>query len=595
MISLVRLLVLTSFYLVATSYKIYQQRIPNGDAVPHPCKPNNIWEGVGHFIDQGTGYRNPFGLDFEKEGHVWTEALCRKDSDGDGMTNGQELGDPNCFWKENAFPSRMTNITHPGVCDPWDSPTCESKNVTSPKYKTQMDWLMDVCKSGDFVCKGLNETDVKSLNLTIKNDTRVPAKETTYICQIFDLEQMVAKDDYHTIAVEPVLDNKYVIHHIVLFGCTDDELPTSEPYECGMAASRKCTRVVSIWTVGLTGECFHSSTGISIGNKGHKRIAVQLHWNNPDVRSDWQDSSGMRIYFTANKRQYEAGFMITGHERFILPPLQPAVSIKSTCPSSCTKKLWNKPIWVTVAWNHMHYAGAQMSVKVIRNDTTSFYLSDDAAYSYDSPEIYSYKDNPVQLLPGDELVTTCTFNTARRTKSTFWGEATLDEMCYGFLIFYPKENASQLACFTAGPDVNHCDNATFHGCSNLLNYSSSDYLNSTQMYRDLVTSCKRYGPCLQECLDTILRHKKENPCLNGDIFDYIKFQLWPSTSVGQVLLSLFASCDVEVYRVTINANKATTSIPTQTRDNNGNNSGSFVINSFFSLFIALMSVLLSSN
>ena len=41
-------------------------------------------------------------------------ALCKEDSDGDGMTNGQELGDPNCVWTEGTIPSRTDNITHPG-------------------------------------------------------------------------------------------------------------------------------------------------------------------------------------------------------------------------------------------------------------------------------------------------------------------------------------------------------------------------------------------------------------------------------------------------------------------------------------------------
>lgn len=36
------------------------------------------------------------------------------DSDGDGRTNGQELGDPNCLWKEGTIPDFVTGITHPG-------------------------------------------------------------------------------------------------------------------------------------------------------------------------------------------------------------------------------------------------------------------------------------------------------------------------------------------------------------------------------------------------------------------------------------------------------------------------------------------------
>ena len=41
-------------------------------------------------------YPPPTPQDFKAAGFKWTAELCKKDSDGDGFTNGQELGDPNC-------------------------------------------------------------------------------------------------------------------------------------------------------------------------------------------------------------------------------------------------------------------------------------------------------------------------------------------------------------------------------------------------------------------------------------------------------------------------------------------------------------------
>ena len=70
----------------------YQKKLPNGDRIPHPCKQNTIWTGVGHLNQMGGGKRNPFGTDFANAGHKWTKQLCEKDSDGDGKKNGEELG-----------------------------------------------------------------------------------------------------------------------------------------------------------------------------------------------------------------------------------------------------------------------------------------------------------------------------------------------------------------------------------------------------------------------------------------------------------------------------------------------------------------------
>merc|ERR1719189_3341829 len=41
------------------------------------------------------------------------------DSDGDGITNGQELGDPDCVWTPESTPSITDGVTHPGQnCQP---------------------------------------------------------------------------------------------------------------------------------------------------------------------------------------------------------------------------------------------------------------------------------------------------------------------------------------------------------------------------------------------------------------------------------------------------------------------------------------------
>ena len=48
----------------------------------------------------------------------WTAEFCRADTDEDGKTNGEELGDPNCVWMQGETPARTTDITHPGIYIP---------------------------------------------------------------------------------------------------------------------------------------------------------------------------------------------------------------------------------------------------------------------------------------------------------------------------------------------------------------------------------------------------------------------------------------------------------------------------------------------
>ena len=64
------LLFLSALISLCVSYESYQNKIPNGRSVPHPCKPNYIWYGVGHQKVLGSGSRNPFGEAFAMANHV---------------------------------------------------------------------------------------------------------------------------------------------------------------------------------------------------------------------------------------------------------------------------------------------------------------------------------------------------------------------------------------------------------------------------------------------------------------------------------------------------------------------------------------------
>ena len=95
------------FSVNVTAFKEYQTRIPNGNKYP----------GVGHISSNGGGLTNDFGKDFKQQNKQWTKELCLKDSDGDGLTNGMELGDPDCVWTEGTTPTFDKGIRHPGVAE----------------------------------------------------------------------------------------------------------------------------------------------------------------------------------------------------------------------------------------------------------------------------------------------------------------------------------------------------------------------------------------------------------------------------------------------------------------------------------------------
>jgi hypothetical protein len=85
-------------------------RVPNGNNVPNHLRLGHVTETLGN------NALNRFGIDFRSAGFQWTRALCLKDSDGDGFTNGYELGDETCTWTpQNPTPLRTINLSHPGL------------------------------------------------------------------------------------------------------------------------------------------------------------------------------------------------------------------------------------------------------------------------------------------------------------------------------------------------------------------------------------------------------------------------------------------------------------------------------------------------
>lgn len=111
---------------VVLGFSTYKAKIPNGNNVINPCD-GSPWPGVGHRNHSGGGARNQFGLDFADEFYTWTNDLCQKDSDGDGITNGFELGDANCDWTASDPNANLDAVRgHPGVCEPLDSDRCRN-------------------------------------------------------------------------------------------------------------------------------------------------------------------------------------------------------------------------------------------------------------------------------------------------------------------------------------------------------------------------------------------------------------------------------------------------------------------------------------
>lgn len=91
----------------ALGYVQFREQIPNALNIEETL-------GAGHVSRGGGGEVNAFGSAFRDADFLWTLDLCAADSDGDGESNGLELGDPCCVWLPGATPARNWGVSHPG-------------------------------------------------------------------------------------------------------------------------------------------------------------------------------------------------------------------------------------------------------------------------------------------------------------------------------------------------------------------------------------------------------------------------------------------------------------------------------------------------
>ncbi|CAG2219261.1 unnamed protein product [Mytilus edulis] len=452
----------------------------------------------------------------------WTSDFCNTDSHKDGLSNGEELGDPDCIWTPGKQTSKRTeNISHPGICEPLKSATCQQQNK----------WLK--CNGNKDKCESLNEKGILRTSLRIPA-TSIPSKQTSYYCMLFSLP---SNDTFHLVGTKPIIDNKDITHHILLFGCNEQEgqiIPSEEPYECGMLAHRQCVNIIGTWTVGSDGDCFHNSTGFKIGSSGFQTAAIQIHWNNRNRIPNMTDSSGLELFYTPNLRQYEAGMFAVGQEYLNIPPRVPNISFRSRCSSACTEVMFPKGVFITRAVNHMHYKGIQQNIEIYRGNKKIRDITHEEEYTYDKPVFYQF-DPPIRIRPGDEIRTTCTYSSLSSNETIFFGEGTSDEMCYGFITYYPAQNIALPYC-TTWKTVEKCKRymPQFGGIIDGCKWK--DFLSGGNEYIgfmmiELAMHCDT--TCSSNCTEKV-RNLREHECLRGDLGDFMIFKLqrkYPSISL----------------------------------------------------------------
>lgn len=298
-------------------------------------------------------------------------------------------------------------------------------------------------------------------------DHVIPPNETVYEHFRFNLP-IEDGETYYLVGAEALVDNEEMVHHYIVTSCEEriDESQEGLLYE-DADGFEGCQETIWGWAPGGKFKVPREA-GFPLG-KGARKVAiqVQMHYDNPQLIPNRRDGSGLRFHLTKTPRQYQAGIMLAGGvvSVGVIPPKKRVYSAT----------VFQVKVDTTVAPNgitvfgfgpHMHALGKKLWVERLRKkpglegnllvDLKDLEKVEDIARD-DTWDIDLQGTQDVELLhikDGEFIATTCIFDSESKDTPTPGGLSSQEEMCVGFLSFFPAEGADTVLTYS-GPIFFH--------------------------------------------------------------------------------------------------------------------------------------------
>jgi len=309
-------------------------------------------------------------------------------------------------------------------------PMPPSRPLDAPDMAIVDAWLAAGAPRSAATCADAGSPDGGTDTLPCNPDTTLapPSKWTLeaerpddYVC--YGVE-VTATQKRHAIAMGPKIDNRRVLHHLDVY-----EAPTafpSTPQRCS-AFGASDWRMVYAWAPGAKNLVLPPAAGFPISGTMH--YVVQIHYSNVTHLAGEVDGSGVDICTTDQLRPNDADVMAFGSEQFIIPP---RASYDLTCRVALSSAWPELNLFAVLP--HMHGFGRSMTHTLHPRNGTPIELAKETAWD---PNNQSWYPIDATLKPGDRVSTRCGWvNTT--DDPVYFGDASLDEMCYAFTMYYPR-------------------------------------------------------------------------------------------------------------------------------------------------------------
>ena len=238
-----------------------------------------------------------------------------------------------------------------------------------------------------------------------------------YWCYVLDPALGAASD---LTAMNIVPGQKNEVHHVIVFRDPGGKGSAGQPaagYECNGAPGEMLTG----WVPGSGPLQLPSGVGMTI-SPGDK-LLMQVHYHRDPAVAATPDSTAVDLYFSPTTTPEHAYVVWAGTPLFTIPANATGYAVNSTCTVNGTWKL------LGVA-PHMHQHATKFNAN-IQAASGNACLMNIPHWDFGWQGGY-FLQEPVMLQAGDKVTTSCTYDNATASQIKF-GEATTDEMCFGFL------------------------------------------------------------------------------------------------------------------------------------------------------------------
>jgi cytochrome c551/c552 len=252
----------------------------------------------------------------------------------------------------------------------------------------------------------------------------VMPKDTTdiYVCYGVDL---TFDKKRQAIALAPLIDNATIVHHMLLFSAKSSYGSTPKP-----CSGSNMGALIGVWAPGGGALELPPEAGYPLDGTAH--FVLQVHYSNLMHLDGQKDLSGYQLCTTDQLRPNDADILAFGTWQFTVPAQGSAdITCDLTLPG-VTPTLHG-----IAGMPHMHKLGKALSTTLHKADgSPDVDLGTANPWNFQSQVWTMLGDNAV-LKPGDKVSTRCAWDNPTSSDVHF-GETTSDEMCFGFLMYYPR-------------------------------------------------------------------------------------------------------------------------------------------------------------